>query len=77
MSYVIAGTATLTAECFNNFYNSAIKKVGRNQMLIPRNNNNNATSKLACNSCGERAEIFQDEGDYCVNCWQDRTHTVA
>ena len=27
-----------------------------------------------CNSCGMRAEIFQAEGDFCLQCWQKETH---
>ncbi len=28
-----------------------------------------------CDSCKNKiAEIFHDEGDYCVECWQNYTH---
>ena len=28
-----------------------------------------------CNSCGIKyAEIYQDEGNYCIGCWQEQTH---
>ena len=27
-----------------------------------------------CNSCDDKpADIFQDEGNYCLDCWQKRT----
>ena len=28
----------------------------------------------SCNSCNNKAEIFQAEGDYCLQCWQRETH---
>jgi hypothetical protein len=35
------------------------------------NRNDNTYS---CNSCdAEHADIFQIEGDYCLDCWQKRT----
>jgi hypothetical protein len=31
--------------------------------------------KDLCQGCQEKeAEIFQDNGDYCLECWQDITH---
>ena len=28
-----------------------------------------------CNNCKTRfAKIFQEDGDYCLKCWQERTH---
>jgi len=27
-----------------------------------------------CDSCSEKAEIFQAEGDFCLRCWQKETH---
>ncbi len=34
------------------------------------------TWRLAlCNNCKTRfAKIFQEDGDYCLECWQERTH---
>jgi hypothetical protein len=30
---------------------------------------------LLCNSCKIKlAKIFQEEGDYCLECWQERTY---
>jgi len=26
-----------------------------------------------CDACGKEAFIFQDEGNFCLNCWQERT----
>jgi len=26
-----------------------------------------------CDVCDEEALIFQEEGNYCLNCWQERT----
>jgi hypothetical protein len=28
----------------------------------------------SCHYCFKRAEIFQAEGDYCLQCWQKETH---
>ena len=34
----------------------------------------NHGDSTSCNTCGDRtAEIFQVEGDYCLDCWQRRT----
>lgn len=30
-------------------------------------------NKISCDICDQEAVIFQDEGDFCLNCWQDRT----
>jgi len=36
------------------------------------NRDNNIYS---CNSCDTKfADIFQDEGNYCLDCWQRRTY---
>ena len=57
------------------------------QSLVLTNNNTitkNTDSKYPCsyhhlpycNNCKESlAEIFQDNGDYCLECWQDLTYT--
>jgi hypothetical protein len=29
--------------------------------------------KIICDVCDQEAFIFQDEGNFCLNCWQDRT----
>jgi hypothetical protein len=35
------------------------------------NNNNNPS----CNLCNSKlAEIFQENGDYCLHCWQEYTY---
>lgn len=28
---------------------------------------------VLCDACGEEALIFQDEGNFCLSCWQTRT----
>ncbi|HEX7031955.1 MAG TPA: hypothetical protein VF172_03045 [Nitrososphaera sp.] len=36
----------------------------------------NGDDTIVCGHCGKRpAEIFQVTGDYCIECWQDITHT--
>jgi hypothetical protein len=31
---------------------------------------------IICQSCKrDKAEIFQVDGDYCLICWQEKTHT--
>jgi hypothetical protein len=31
---------------------------------------------IICQSCKrDKAEIFQVDGDYCLSCWQEKTHT--
>ena len=29
--------------------------------------------RIICDVCNQEAVIFQDEGNFCLNCWQDRT----
>jgi hypothetical protein len=29
--------------------------------------------KITCDMCGEEAFIFQEEGNFCLDCWQERT----
>jgi len=30
---------------------------------------------LRCDSCGVKwVDIYQDEGNYCMDCWQNRTY---
>jgi hypothetical protein len=29
--------------------------------------------KITCDVCGEEAFIFQEEGNFCLDCWQERT----
>jgi hypothetical protein len=34
--------------------------------------------KIFCDNCkSNAAEIFQVNGDYCLNCWQEITHTAT
>jgi hypothetical protein len=34
-----------------------------------------ASSSLACNRCRKNvAEIFQESGEFCLSCWQERTY---
>jgi hypothetical protein len=28
---------------------------------------------IGCDACNKEALIFQEEGNFCLNCWQDRT----
>jgi len=36
------------------------------------------TSHPCCDRCKEGlAEIFQDNGDYCLECWQELTHPMT
>ena len=28
---------------------------------------------IICDICNQEAFIFQEEGNFCLNCWQDRT----
>jgi hypothetical protein len=30
-------------------------------------------NRINCDVCNQEAFIFQEEGNYCLNCWQDRT----
>jgi hypothetical protein len=30
---------------------------------------------IRCSSCGKDAEIFHDEGDFCVQCWNEIKET--
>ena len=36
-------------------------------------NNSPAPEIELCDACGEEALIFQDEGNFCLACWQGRT----
>ncbi len=40
------------------------------------NNDRKKNEKISsCDSCDDKpAEIFQVEGDYCLDCWQERTY---
>jgi hypothetical protein len=29
--------------------------------------------RIICDVCNQEAVIFQDEGNFCLDCWQDRT----
>jgi hypothetical protein len=29
--------------------------------------------RIICDICNQEAFIFQEEGNFCLNCWQDRT----
>jgi hypothetical protein len=28
---------------------------------------------VLCDACGDEASIFQEEGNFCLDCWQERT----
>jgi hypothetical protein len=28
---------------------------------------------IFCDACGQEASIFQEEGNFCLDCWQERT----
>ena len=28
---------------------------------------------ITCEMCGQEASIFQEEGNFCLDCWQERT----
>ncbi len=30
-------------------------------------------NRIVCDVCNQEASIFQAEGNFCLNCWQDRT----
>jgi hypothetical protein len=30
-------------------------------------------TEVTCDVCGKEALVFQDEGNFCLNCWEDRT----
>ena len=32
-----------------------------------------AENKINCDICDQEAFIFQEEGNFCLNCWQNRT----
>jgi len=39
--------------------------------------NRNDTFDGLCNQCNNMpAEIFQENGDYCLDCWQERVHPL-
>ncbi len=46
---------------------SAYYKVVKSHVSIPIDSSDNINGKLFCNSCGQTAEIFQEEGDYCID----------
>jgi len=36
---------------------------------------NTVGNDYLCNSCNDKAaDIFQVDGDYCLDCWQELTH---
>jgi len=38
--------------------------------------NSKPDTLIICESCKEaKAEIFQIDGNYCLSCWQAKTHT--
>jgi hypothetical protein len=40
--------------------------------IITNDRDDNISS---CYTCDDKpAQIFQDEGDYCLDCWQERTY---
>jgi hypothetical protein len=32
-----------------------------------------AENKITCDICDQEAFIFQEEGNFCLSCWQNRT----
>lgn len=48
-------------------------KVESKQMISTTNEM--LTAKKCCNCNDREAEIFQISGDYCLQCWQETTHT--
>jgi len=39
--------------------------------------NRNDPITTLCNQCKNMpAEIFQENGDYCLDCWQERVHPL-
>jgi hypothetical protein len=30
-------------------------------------------NKISCDTCHQEAFIFQEEGNFCLSCWQNRT----
>jgi hypothetical protein len=30
-------------------------------------------NRINCDVCNQEAFIFQEEGNFCLNCWQDKT----
>ena len=32
-----------------------------------------AENKIKCDICDQEAFIFQEEGNFCLSCWQNRT----
>ena len=30
-------------------------------------------NKISCDACHQEAFIFQEEGNFCLSCWQNRT----
>ncbi|MBV9666943.1 MAG: hypothetical protein JO327_02305 [Nitrososphaeraceae archaeon] len=59
----------------------------KNNVAIKRNDDNKYSSPSAstptthntrCDRCKDRlAEIFQVNGDYCLDCWQELTYPVV
>ncbi len=38
--------------------------------------NSKSDTLIICELCKKaKAEIFQVDGNYCLSCWQDKTHT--
>ena len=33
-------------------------------------------TKICCDACGREAFIFQEEGNFCLRCWQERTEPL-
>ena len=42
--------------------------------MVTNKNDDNAT---LCDQCKNmQAEVFQEDGDYCLDCWQERVHPL-
>jgi hypothetical protein len=50
-------------------------RVGRTYKPPLMYDEQNSSITTTCNHCQTKiAEIFQDDGDFCLNCWQERTY---
>jgi hypothetical protein len=56
-----------------------IRQLAKNNMILPNDiasrNEDNDDTVSSCNICDDKpADIFQIEGDYCLDCWQNLTY---
>ena len=46
--------------------------------ITPKDPSTIVSPNVVCQHCKARtAEIFQESGDYCLNCWQEKTCPVV